>query len=51
MPKISLLEGWLDSNTVVGRSSGDGNLSWISLGDPAKVHDLGFKGDFVATLA
>jgi hypothetical protein len=51
LPKMFFVEGWLDSNTVVGRSGGDGDLSWISLGDPIKVHDLGFKGDFVATLA
>lgn len=51
LPKMFVVEGWLDSNTVVGRSYGDGDLSWISLGDPTKVHDLGFKGDFVATLA
>ncbi len=51
MPSGFQIEGWLDSNTVVGRPGGDGDLSWISLGDPTKVHDLGFKGDFVATLA
>ena len=50
LPNMFLLEGWLDSNTVVGRSGGGGDLSWISLGDPTKVHSLGFKGDFVATL-
>jgi len=51
LPQMFLAEGWLDSNTVIGRSGGDGNLSWISLGDPTNVHDLGFKGDFVATIA
>ncbi len=51
MPQGFRVQGWLDSNTVAGTSGGDGNLSWISLGDPTKVHDLGFKGDFVATLA
>ena len=51
MPSGFQIEGWLDSNTVVGRPAWeDGDLSWISLGDPTKVHDLGFKGDFVATL-
>jgi len=50
------VEGWLAPNTVVGRvwqpdGLGAGNLSWISLGDPGTIHDLGFKGDFVATLA
>ena len=50
------VEGWLDPNTVVGRvwqpnSLDRGNLSWISLGDSGTIHDLGFKGDFVATLA
>lgn len=51
MPSGFQIEGWLDGNTVIGRPGGDGDLSWISLGDPTKVHDLGFKGDFVATLA
>jgi hypothetical protein len=50
MPPGFGVEGWLDKNTVVGRSGGNGNLSWISLGDPTRVHNLGFKGDFVATL-
>src|SRR5665213_4308453 len=43
LPNMFFVDGWLDSNTVVGRSGGDGDLSWISLGDPTKVHDLGFK--------
>jgi hypothetical protein len=51
MPQGFRVQGWLDGNTVAGSSSGDGNLSWISLGDPTQVHDLGFKGDFVATLS
>jgi hypothetical protein len=56
MPQGFRVEGWLDSNTVIGTvtppgGGGEGNLSWISLGDPTTVHDLGFKGDFVATLA
>ncbi len=50
------VEGWLNGNTLVGRvwqpnGIEGGNLSWISLGDPGTVHDLGFKGDFVAPLA
>ena len=50
------VEGWLAPNTAVGRvwqpnGLDRGNLSWISLGDPGTIHDLGFKGDFVATLA
>jgi hypothetical protein len=60
MPTGFRVEGWLDSNTVIGRVTSDpntvggpneGNLLWISLGDPGTLHDLGFKGDFVATLA
>ena len=55
MPSGFRVQGWLDTNTVVGRvqqQNGDeGDLLWISLGDPRTVHDLGFKGDFVATLA
>jgi hypothetical protein len=56
MPKEFRIEGWLDSNTVIGAvtppGSGDeGNLSWVSLDDPSTVHDLGFRGDFVATLS
>jgi hypothetical protein len=56
MPKGFRIEGWLDSNTVIGGvtppGSGDeGNLSWVTLDDPSTVHDLGFKGDFVATLS
>ena len=49
------IQGWLDSNTVVGRlqyqNGSKGDLSWISVSQPTKLHDLGFKGDFVATLA
>jgi hypothetical protein len=48
------IQGWLDDNTVVGRlaidGANDGNLAWISLSNPAVVHDLGFEGDFVAPL-
>ncbi len=51
MPSGFQIEGWLDGNTVIGRPGGNGDLSWISLGDPTKVHDRGFKGDFVAPLA
>ncbi len=55
LPQGFSVQGWLDANTMMGRvvqQSGDmGNLSWVSLGDPTKLHDLGFKGDFVATLA
>lgn len=54
MPKGFLVEGWLDKDTVVGRlvidDANEGNLAWVSLGDPTRVHDLGFKGDFVSTL-
>jgi len=55
MPKGFRVEGWLDSNTVIGAvtppGSGDeGNLAWVSLDEPTTVHDLGFKGNFVATL-
>jgi hypothetical protein len=54
MPEGFKLQGWLDANTVVGRvqqQNGDeGNLLWISLADPTRIHDLGFKGDFVSTL-
>jgi hypothetical protein len=50
------VEGWLDSNTLVGKvwqpnGLDRGNLSWISLADPGTIRDLGFKGDFVGTLA
>ena len=55
MPQGFIVEGWLDNNTVIGRTpvgtAGDrGNLSWISIKDPTNVHDLGFKGDFVGTI-
>ena len=54
MPNGFRVEGWLDKNTVVGRmvidDANEGNLAWVSLDDPTSVHDLGFKGDFVATL-
>ncbi len=54
MPNGFRVEGWLDKNTVVGRmvidDANEGNLVWVSLDDPTSVHDLGFKGDFVATL-
>lgn len=55
MPPGFRVQGWLDTNTVMGRvqqQNGDeGDLLWISLADPTKVHDLGFKGDFVAAIA
>jgi hypothetical protein len=55
MPSGFRVQGWLDTNTVVGRvqqQNGDeGDLLWISLSNPSTLHDLGFKGDFVATLA
>ena len=55
MPSGFRVEGWLDKNTVVGRvqqqNGESGNLLWISLSHPSAIHDLGFKGDFVATLA
>jgi hypothetical protein len=56
MPAGFNVEGWLDDNTVVGRqfignTADQGNLSWISLSTPSAIHDLGFKGDFVGTLA
>jgi hypothetical protein len=54
MPTGFQIEGWLDNNNIVGRiNSGNGSfgdLAWVSLGDPSTLHDLGFKGDFVATL-
>jgi hypothetical protein len=60
MPQGFRVEGWLDNNTVVGRVTSDantiggpneGDLLWISLDKPSILHDLGFKGDFVATLS
>jgi len=60
MPQGFRVEGWLDNGTVVGRITPDpntiggpneGNLLWISLDHPAVVHDLGIRGDFVATVA
>ena len=54
MPGGFRAEGWLDKNTVVGRvqyqNGSEGDLSWISVSQPTKLHDLGFKGDFVATV-
>jgi hypothetical protein len=49
LPEGFVAEGWLDSQTVVGRQV-DGNLSYIRLDSPKTLHDLGFKGDFVGTL-
>jgi hypothetical protein len=56
LPNGFRMEGWLDNNTVIGAitapGSGDeGDLSWVSLDEPTTAHDLGFKGDFVGTLA
>jgi hypothetical protein len=54
MPRGFNVEGWLDNGTLIGRtidSVGNlGDLSWVSLSDPGTLHDLGFKGDFVANL-
>jgi len=47
-------QGWLDPQTVLGRvqyTTTQGNLSWVGMGDPGTVHDLGFQGDFVAAIA
>jgi hypothetical protein len=55
MPPGFRLQGWLDTNIVVGRvqqpNGDEGDLLWIGLDKPTIVHDLGFKGDFIATLA
>jgi hypothetical protein len=55
MPPGFNVEGWLDNGTLMGRTvdnaGNQGDLSWVSLSDPGTLHDLGFKGDFVATLA
>lgn len=56
MPQGFQVEGWLDNSTVMGyvlSSNGlsRGDLSWVSIGDPGTVHDLGFKGDFIGTLS
>ena len=54
MPSGFVTHGWLDASTVVGRvqyPTYQGDLSWVGLDDPAKVHDLGFQGDFVAAIA
>ena len=49
-----LVQGWLDNNTVIGRTVPGGHelgdMAWISLEDPSVIHDLGFKGDFVGRL-
>jgi hypothetical protein len=55
MPPGFRLQGWLDTNIVVGRvqqpNGDEGDLLWIDLDKPTIVHDLGFKGDFIAALA
>jgi hypothetical protein len=54
MPRGFHVQGWLDNSTVVGRPAIDdaheGNLAWISLGNPSAPHDLGLNADFVAPL-
>ena len=53
LPVGFIVEGWLDSHTVIGRvnyTNSAGNLGWISLSSPKKIHDLGFKGDFISTV-
>ncbi len=49
LPDGFTAEGWLDSETVVGRRSG-ASLSSVRLDSPATTHDLGFRGDFVGML-
>jgi hypothetical protein len=53
-PNEFRIEGWLDDHTVVGRividDVSEGDLAWIDINHPTVMHDLGFKGDFVATL-
>jgi hypothetical protein len=54
MPSDFGSQGWLDARTVLGRvqyTANQGNLSWVALSDPTKVHDLGFQGDFVAAIS
>ena len=56
LPNRFRIEGWLDNNTVIGAITPPGgseerNLSWVSLDDPTATHNLGFKGNFVGTLA
>jgi len=55
LPQGFVVEGWLDSDTVMGRQYiGNGpdmsDLSWIRLSQATKINDLGFRGDFVGTL-
>jgi hypothetical protein len=53
-PSEFRVEGWLDNHTIAGRividDVSEGDLAWIDINYPTVVHDLGFKGDFVATL-
>jgi hypothetical protein len=53
-PSEFRVEGWLDNHTIVGRividDVSEGDIAWIDINYPTVVHDLGFKGDFVATL-
>jgi len=41
--------GWLDDSTVIGEGP-NGDLSYVSLGAPAMLADVGFLGWFVGTL-
>ena len=49
MPNVFSFSGWLDGTTLI---SGDltKNLSYMVLGVPASVVDLGFKGAFIGTV-
>jgi hypothetical protein len=53
-PSTFRTEGWFDNHTIVGRividDVNEGDLAWIDINHTTVVHDLGFKGDFVATL-
>jgi hypothetical protein len=45
--------GWLDSTTLIGvdqQLAPYGEMETVSLGDPTKVDDLGFKGSFVGVV-
>jgi hypothetical protein len=39
--------GWIDAKTIAGQVDPPGNFAYVSLTNPGKVVDLGFKGEFV----
>ena len=47
LPAGFVAEAWLDANTVFGVAPLNGNITYVSVDQPSRLVDLGFKGVFI----